>query len=90
MPGADSLYQGEDPLARMTSLPGLLALELTAREPWGALDTLDPFRCNLILTALSAAPAADLHVHLQGHIGECGIVPITTGMRTPVAPCRLT
>ncbi|HEX4269409.1 MAG TPA: chemotaxis protein CheA [Steroidobacteraceae bacterium] len=78
-PGADSLYQGEDPLARMTSLPGLLALELTAREPWGALDTLDPFRCNLILAALSAAPAADLHVHLQGHTGECGIVPITTG-----------
>jgi two-component system chemotaxis sensor kinase CheA len=80
VPGADSLYQGEDPLARMTSLPGLLALELTTREPWGTLDTLDPFRCNLILTALSAAPAADLHVHLRGHIGDCGIMPITTGM----------
>jgi two-component system, chemotaxis family, sensor kinase CheA len=78
VPSADSLYQGEDPLERMTSLPGLLALELTTREPWGALDTLDPFRCNLILTALSAAPAADLHVHLRGHAGECGIVPITS------------
>ncbi len=80
VPGADSLYQGEDPLERMTSLPGLLALELTTREPWAALDTLDPFRCNLVLTALSAAPAADLHVHLQGHSGECGVVPITTGI----------
>ena len=83
VPGADSLYQGEDPLARMTSLPGLLALELTTREPWGALDTLDPFRCNLILTALSAAPAADLHLHLQGHTGDCAIVPITTSVEDP-------
>ncbi|MGH8202020.1 MAG: chemotaxis protein CheA [Steroidobacteraceae bacterium] len=86
VPGADSLYQGEDPLERMASLPGLLALELTAREPWGALDTLDPFRCNLILTALSAAPAADLHVHLQGHTGECAIVPIVTGTRDSGGP----
>ncbi|MGH8227555.1 MAG: chemotaxis protein CheA [Steroidobacteraceae bacterium] len=78
VPSPDSLYQGEDPLARMTSLPGLLALELTAHEPWGALDTLDPFRSNIVLTALSAAPAADLRVHLQGHTGNCAIVPIIT------------
>lgn len=77
VPSPDSLYQGEDPLERMTSVPGLLALELTAQEPWGPLDTLDPFRCNLILTALSAAAATDLHAHLRGHTGDCGIVPIT-------------
>ncbi len=77
VPGADSLYQGEDPLERMTSLPGLVALELSAREPWGAAGDLDPFRCNLILTALSSASAAELHAHLQGHTGDCGIVPIT-------------
>ncbi len=86
VPGADSLYQGEDPLERMTSLPGLLTLELTAREPWAPPDSLDPFRCNLVLTALSAAPAADLHVHLQGHTGECGIVPITTGVEDSGGP----
>lgn len=78
VPGPDSLYQGEDPLARMISLPCLLALELTVDEPWGALETLDPFRCNLILTALSAAPAADLRAHLQGHTGNCAIVPLVT------------
>jgi two-component system chemotaxis sensor kinase CheA len=77
VPGVDCLYQGEDPLERMTSLPGVLALDLTAREPWGPLDTLDPFRCNLILTALSAASPADLRAHLKGHTGECAIVPIT-------------
>lgn len=78
VPATDSFYRGEDPLQRVTSLPGLLALELTLQEPWGPLDTLDPFRCNLILTALSTAPAADLQVRLQGHTGECAIVPITT------------
>jgi two-component system chemotaxis sensor kinase CheA len=83
VPDADSLYQGEDPLARMTSLPGLLALELTPREPWGAPDTVDPFRCNLVLTALSTAPAADLQLHLQGHSGDCGIVAMTTGTEGP-------
>ena len=86
VPGADSLYQGEDPLAHMTSLPGLLTLELTAREPWGALDTLDPFRCNLVLTALSAAPAEDLHAYLQGQTGERGIVAITTGSEDSGGP----
>jgi len=78
VPGVDCFYQGEDPLQRMISLPGLVALELTPRESWGAPATLDPFRCNLILTALSTAPAADLHGHLQGHSGDCGILPITT------------
>ena len=76
VPGADSLYQGQDPLERMTSLPGLLALHLAPREPWEPLDTLDPFRCNLILTALSAVPAVDLQAHLHGHSGDCTIVPI--------------
>jgi two-component system chemotaxis sensor kinase CheA len=86
VPATDSLYHGEDPLARMTSLPGLLALELSAREPWAAPDTLDPFRCNLILTALSAAAAAQLHVHLQGHSGDCEVVAVTTGGVSDAGP----
>jgi two-component system chemotaxis sensor kinase CheA len=77
VPGADSLYHGEDPLERMTSLPGLLALDCAAREPWGPLDTLDPFRCNLVFTALSLAPVADLRVHLEGHSGDCALLPVT-------------
>ena len=86
VPSADSLYQGQDPLELMTSLPGLLAMELAAREPWAALDDLDPFRCNLILTALSAATAADLHVHLQGCTGERAIVPLETAIEDSGGP----
>lgn len=77
VPAEDCLRQGEDPLGRMTSLPQLLALDVAAQRPWGALDTLDPFSCNLILTALSAAPAAQLREHLHGRRGECEIVTIS-------------
>ena len=76
VPGTDSLYRGEDPLERMTCLPGLLALDVAAREPWAPLDTLDPFRCNLVFSALSTAPAADLRAHLEGHSGSCAILPV--------------
>ncbi|HET9107568.1 MAG TPA: Hpt domain-containing protein, partial [Steroidobacteraceae bacterium] len=79
VPAADSLYRGEDPLERMTSLPGLLALDLAAREPWAALESLDPFRCNLVLTALSSAPEEKVRAHLQGHTGECSIAPVAPG-----------
>jgi two-component system, chemotaxis family, sensor kinase CheA len=86
VPAADSLYQGQDPLTRMTSLPGLVALELAACEPWGALDGLNPFHCNLVLTALSAAPAADVRIHLRGQSGDCGIVPIPAALEDAVGP----
>src|SRR6185437_10381825 len=62
---------------RMTSLPGLLTLDLAAREPWGPLDALDPFRCNLVLTALSAAPPADLQAYMEGRAGDCTIVALS-------------
>lgn len=84
-PAADSLYRGEDPLEEMTSLPGLLALDFTARAPWGELEALDPFHCNLVLTALCAAGATDLQAHLPGHAGECEIVPVTADMEDSAA-----
>jgi two-component system chemotaxis sensor kinase CheA len=77
VPGADSLYQGQDPVEHMTSLPGLLALDLAAHEPWEPLATLDPFRCNLILTALSTATPADLRAHMEGRGGDWAIMPVT-------------
>ena len=75
-PDVDSLYQGQDPLQRMTSLPGLLALDLAAREPWGPLAELDPFRCNIVLTALSSAAPEDLRAYMADPRGDCAIVPI--------------
>jgi two-component system, chemotaxis family, sensor kinase CheA len=79
VPAADSFYQAEDPLERMTSLPGLLALACTPLNAWGPLDSFDPFTCNLILTALSAAPPSEVAAHLQGHSGRCEVVALASG-----------
>ncbi len=44
VPARDCLYQGEDPLDRMTALPHLLALELAANEPWGSAGCPGPLQ----------------------------------------------
>jgi two-component system chemotaxis sensor kinase CheA len=56
-PDADSFLKGDDPLARMAGLPGLLALRLAPAAAWPALAELDPFECRLVLTALSGETA---------------------------------
>jgi two-component system chemotaxis sensor kinase CheA len=83
VPAGDCLYKGQDPLARMMSLPGLLALQVSAREPWGPLEALDPFRCNLALTALSAAGMAEVQAHLDGQSGPCEILAVPVPPQSP-------
>jgi two-component system, chemotaxis family, sensor kinase CheA len=76
IPDPDCFYRGEDPIARMTTLPGLLAMEL---EPVGAfppLNTLDPYQCNLVLTTLTAASVQELNAHMKGCAGEFEVVAI--------------
>ncbi|HXS22443.1 MAG TPA: chemotaxis protein CheA [Steroidobacteraceae bacterium] len=81
VPAHDCLYEGEDPLERMLTLPFLLALDLAPNKPWGPLDALDPFSCNLVFTALSGSPPADLRAHFEGHGGDCEVVAIAAGMQ---------
>ena len=73
IPDRDAFYRGEDPVARLVALPGLLALDLQPESDWPALSALDPFSCNLVLTALTAAPAADVVAVLQGQSGVCEV-----------------
>ena len=54
-PDADAYFRGDDPLALMARTPGLIALEIAPREPFGDPALYDPFRCNLRLTALAHA-----------------------------------
>jgi two-component system chemotaxis sensor kinase CheA len=81
VPDTACFYRGEDPLERMTSLPGLLALELEPVRPWGSLDTFDPFACNLRFTALTALSVGDVSEHMSGHSGDCEVLPVGS---TPV------
>jgi two-component system chemotaxis sensor kinase CheA len=59
-PDADSFFRQEDPLARMAGLPGLLAVDIGPRTTWPTLDELDPFSCNLTITALLAASSLEV------------------------------
>jgi len=59
-PRADSYFAGDDPIAIVAATPGLAALRISAREPWGGLQDYDPYACNLVIEAVSAASRADV------------------------------
>ena len=82
IPDTDCFYRGEDPLGRMAALPGLLALELDPVSAWPPLGTLDPFASNLVFTALTASTLDEVSVVMQGHVGQCEILPILADSAT--------
>ncbi|RYG37017.1 MAG: hypothetical protein EON93_04275 [Burkholderiales bacterium] len=59
MPAPDAFFQGHDPVAQISDLPGLLAIRLMPRTPWPTLETMQPFDSNLIIEALSSASRAE-------------------------------
>ncbi len=73
IPAADCFYHGEDPLERVTSLPELLALDCQPLTAWPPLNSFDPYQCNLVLTALTAASTDEVSAHMLGHSGTCEI-----------------
>jgi len=72
-PSADSFFRQQDPLARIAALPGLLAIDVGPRTEWPPVDVLDPFSCNLAITALLAAPPADAAAALGDELRHCDI-----------------
>jgi two-component system chemotaxis sensor kinase CheA len=73
IPDPDCFYQGEDPIARVTALPELLALDVEPVAAWPPLNSFDPYKCNLVLTALTAASMSEITAHMHGHSGTCEI-----------------
>jgi two-component system, chemotaxis family, sensor kinase CheA len=86
IPDRDCFYQGEDPIARMSALPRLLALDLKPVSSWPALGEFDPYSCNLVLTALSGSSESDVSAHMQGHSGDCGIVTVGAAASRTAGP----
>lgn len=62
-PDAQAFFRGDDPLAIMRGLPGLAALKLETTE--AAAPGYDPFRCGMILTALSTAHLSDVRAAMR-------------------------
>jgi two-component system chemotaxis sensor kinase CheA len=54
-PRADCFFAGDDPMALLRSVPDLVAVRLSARDPWPLAAEIDPFSCNLRIEALSGA-----------------------------------
>jgi two-component system chemotaxis sensor kinase CheA len=77
VPDRDCFYQGEDPIARMSALPHLLALDLEPVSAWPPLGDLDPYSCNLVLTALSGSSVHDVSAYMRGHSGDCEVVAVS-------------
>jgi two-component system chemotaxis sensor kinase CheA len=61
-PAQDAYFRGDDPLAIMRELPGLIRLDLAAPAAEAAYD---PFACTLILRALSTASLTDVRAALR-------------------------
>jgi two-component system chemotaxis sensor kinase CheA len=59
-PGADAFLRGEDPLTALAQVPGFLALDIQPAHAAPPLDVVDPFACNMILTALSSAHVTNI------------------------------
>lgn len=86
-PDPDCFFRGEDPLATIASLPGLVAVNIAPTQTWPAIGLLDPFACQVEITALSTAARGALARALAGSIGEIEIVDVAEDGRLP-APAR--
>ena len=83
VPRADCFFTGDDPIAILKNVPGLCALEIGPLEPWGPDDDFDPFRCNLVLEALTAAPRAEVQAALRLVADQAELVEVDNGRRPP-------
>ncbi|KLK90496.1 hypothetical protein AA309_25465 [Microvirga vignae] len=52
-PRADCFFAGDDPVALLRSVPDLVSVRLSSRDPWPPTTEIDPFACNLRIEALS-------------------------------------
>jgi two-component system chemotaxis sensor kinase CheA len=57
-PDPRCFFNGDDPLKLIAGLPGLVAIRISPREDWAALDSIDPFQCNLVIEALTLGEEA--------------------------------
>lgn len=59
-PHPECFFNGDDPLATLRRVPDILHLQVSPREPWPGPGDFDPFRCNLIIEAVTAAPLGEV------------------------------
>ena len=78
-PRPDCFYQGVDPIALIAALPGLLSIDVQPASPWPPLDALDPFVCNLVVTALTKSASGEVIAALGPAVDECEVRSLAAG-----------
>jgi two-component system, chemotaxis family, sensor kinase CheA len=82
-PDRDCFFKGDDPIATVSSMQQLLALEMEPANEWPRIDNFDPYSCNLVLSGLTSSSAGEVSACLRSLSGECQAVSI--GTAGPVA-----
>ena len=77
-PDRKCFHAGEDPVARVAALPGLLGLDIEPVTPWPALDALDPFVCNVVITALTGCSPTEAATALADVIDDCEVLAVAS------------
>ena len=75
-PDADAFFRGEDPLAILAQLPGLIAVEVLDAGGVPALEDLDPFTCHLVFGALASCSPDAAAAALGAVIGQVETWPV--------------
>jgi two-component system chemotaxis sensor kinase CheA len=86
-PHPECFFNGDDPLATISRLPDLRHLSLSLREPPPSLKDYDPFRCSLVIEAISGGPRSELEAEFRLIPDQVTLVvlPRTDDQRTSAA-----
>jgi two-component system chemotaxis sensor kinase CheA len=64
-PHPECFFSGDDPLATLSRLPDLRHLTFFLKDPPASRQDYDPFRCNLVIEAVSGGPLAQVEGELR-------------------------
>ncbi|CAM2998694.1 chemotaxis protein CheA [Methylobacterium mesophilicum] len=75
-PEPGCFFNGTDPLLTIQQVPDALALDIAAAEPWGPLEDLDPYQCNLHFALLSTAPRPEIEQAMRYELDQVTIAAV--------------
>lgn len=64
-PHPECFFNGDDPLATISRLPDLRLLSLSLGEPSPSPKNYDPFRCSLVIEAISGGPRSKVEAEFR-------------------------